>query len=200
MVFGNVLCIHQLCSCATNIVKELKLFFHHLLDQGYQSSQLTPLFQQAMDNAKNYLLRTALNHVRAKSRKCTVRCCHVFLHLPYHPSTPSSKSTQKLWRDVVATPNGQLPLHCLTKQQGYDVLIKWLTIAWHRPPKLGNLLLYRKLENLTGLKILSFIKTWDGYAPNYLSRGGCLWHPALCSKNYYDSVLWMIPSICERET
>jgi hypothetical protein len=53
IVFCNVLHIHQLCSRATNIVRELKLFFHHLLDQGYQSSQLTLLFQQAMDNAKN---------------------------------------------------------------------------------------------------------------------------------------------------
>jgi hypothetical protein len=30
--FGNVLHIHRLCSCATNIVQELKLFFHRLLD------------------------------------------------------------------------------------------------------------------------------------------------------------------------
>ena len=32
IVFGNVLRIHQLCSRATDIVQELKLFFHHLLD------------------------------------------------------------------------------------------------------------------------------------------------------------------------
>ncbi len=159
MVFGNVLRIHQLCSCATNIVRELKLFFHRLLDQGYQSSQLTLLFQQAMDNAKNYLRCTALNHVRAKSRKDTAHCRRVFLHLPYHPANPSSKSIQKLWHDMVATPNGQTPLYCLTNQQGYDVPIERLTIAWHRPPNLGNLLSYRKLENCTGLKVSSFIKT-----------------------------------------
>ncbi len=167
MVFGNVLRIHQLCSRAPDIVRELKLFFHCLLDQGYQSSQLTPLFQQAMDNAKNYLRRTALDHVRAKSRKDTAHHRHVFLHLPYHPANPSSKSIQKLWRDLVATPNGQTPLHCLTNQQGYDVPIKQLTIAWHHPPNLGNLLSYRKLENYTGLKVLSFIKTRDKYVPNF---------------------------------
>ncbi len=118
IVFGIVLHIHQLCSRATDIVRELKLFFHRLLDRGYQSSQMTPLFQQAMDNAKNYLRRTALDHVRAKSRKDTAHCCHVFLHFPYHPANPSSKSIQKLWRDMVATPNGQTPLNCLTNQQG----------------------------------------------------------------------------------
>jgi hypothetical protein len=159
IVFGNVLCIHQLCSRATIIVRELKFFFHHLLDQGYQSSQLTPLFQQAMDNAKNYLWRTALDHVREKSRKDAAHCRRVFLHLPYHPANPLFKSIQKLWCDVVATQYGQTPLHCLTNQQGYDVPIEQLTITWHRQHNLGNLLSYRKLENCTGLKVLSFIKT-----------------------------------------
>jgi hypothetical protein len=159
MVFGNVLCIHQLCSHATNIVREMKLFFHCLLDQGYQSSLLTPLFQQAINNAKNSLWRTALDHVRAKSRKDTAHQCRVFLHLPYHPANPSSKSIQKLWRDLVATHNGHTPLHCLTNQQGYDVPIERLTIAWHRPPNLGNLLSYRKLENCMGHNVSSFIKT-----------------------------------------
>ncbi len=95
----------------------------------------------------------------------------MFLHLPYHPANPSSKSIQKLWHDVVATLKGQTPLHCLTNQQGYDIPIERLAIAWHSLPNLGNLLSYRKLENCTGLKVLSFIKTWDKYAPIFLSRG-----------------------------
>jgi hypothetical protein len=44
LVFGNVLRIHQLCSDAKDITMELKLFFHRLLDRGYQSHQLTPSF------------------------------------------------------------------------------------------------------------------------------------------------------------
>ncbi len=159
IVFGNDLAIHQLCSRATNIVRELKLFFLCLLDQGYQSLQLMLLFQQAIDNAKNYLQCTALDHVRAKSRKDTAHCRRVFLHLLYHPANPSSKSIQKLWCDVVATPKGQTPLHCLTNQQGYNVPIEQLTIAWHHPHNLPNLLSYRKLENHTGMKVSSFIKT-----------------------------------------
>jgi hypothetical protein len=55
IVFGNVLQIHQLCSRAADVTQELKIFFHRLLDHGYQLAQLTPLFQQAMDNAKAYL-------------------------------------------------------------------------------------------------------------------------------------------------
>ena len=41
LVFGNVLRIHQLCSDAKDVTKELKLFFHRLLDRGYQYHKLT---------------------------------------------------------------------------------------------------------------------------------------------------------------
>jgi hypothetical protein len=63
LVFGNVLHIHQLCSNVKDIVKEIKLLLHRLMDQGYQLSQLTPLFQQAIDNAKAYLRRSTLDHL-----------------------------------------------------------------------------------------------------------------------------------------
>jgi hypothetical protein len=101
-MFGNVLRIYQLCSNAKDIEKEIKLFFHRLLDRGYQSNQFTPPFQQTINNAKAYLQRTA---------------------------------------------------------KGYNIPIKRLTIAWHRPPNLGNLLSYRKVNNRKGLKVSSFITT-----------------------------------------
>jgi hypothetical protein len=159
LVFGNVLRIHQLCSDTKDVTKELKLFFHRLLDRGYQSHQLTPLFQQAMDNAKVYLQRTALDHLRAKSKKETAHRRRVFLHLPYHPANPSSKVIQKLWAERVAKPPNQPPFNCLTNESGYNIPVEQLTIAWHRPPNLGNLLSYRKLNNRTGLKVSSFITT-----------------------------------------
>jgi len=55
LVFGNVFRIHPLCSDAKDVMKELKLFFHRLLDRGYQKTKLTLLFQQGMDNAKVHL-------------------------------------------------------------------------------------------------------------------------------------------------
>ncbi len=56
LISGNVLRIYQLFSDAKDITKELKLFFHRLLDQGCQSNRLTPLFQKAIDNAEAYML------------------------------------------------------------------------------------------------------------------------------------------------
>jgi hypothetical protein len=61
-----------------------------------------PLFQKAVDNAKAYLRCTALDHLRAWSKKVAAHCQQVFLHLPYHPANPSSKAIQKLSSSRVA--------------------------------------------------------------------------------------------------
>ncbi len=129
------------------------------MECGYQLAKLTSLFQQAMGNAKAYLSCTMLNHLQARSKKGEGQRQRVFLHLPYHPANPSSKSIQKLWNNCVAIPKGQPPLHGMTNNQGYDIPIEHLTIAWHRPPNLGNLLSYRKLDKCTGLNVLSYIRT-----------------------------------------
>jgi hypothetical protein len=159
IVFGNVLQIHQLCSWAVDVTQEIKLFLHRLLNHGYQLAQLTLLFQQAMDNAKTYLQHPGLDHLCAKSKKGEGQRQRVFLHLPYHPTNPSSKTIQKHWHKRVASPKGQPPFHRLTNDQGYNIPIGCLTIAWHRPPNLDNLLSYRKLSKRMGLKVSSYIKT-----------------------------------------
>jgi hypothetical protein len=157
LIFGNVLRIHQLCSATVDIKKELKLFFHCLLDRRYQPQNITPLFQQAIDNATAYLTCLALKRLHMKSRKATDGCWQVFLHLPCHPANPPSKVIQRLWHNLVGTPPGNLPLNKLTNWQGYNVPIDRLTTALHHPPNLANLLSYRKLEHCTGLKVSSFL-------------------------------------------
>ncbi len=157
LIFGNVLCIHQLCSAAVDIKKEVKLYFHCLLDRGYQPQNITPLFQQAIDNATAYLTCLALKWLCTKSRKATDGCRQIFLHLPYHPANPPSKVIQRLWHNLVGTPPANLPLNKLTNWQGYDVPINRLSIAWYCPSNLANLLSYRKLEHCMGLKLSSFL-------------------------------------------
>jgi hypothetical protein len=63
LVFSNILRIHQLCLNSKDIVKEIKLLLHCLMDRGYQLAQLTSLFQQKIDNAKAYLQRSPLDHL-----------------------------------------------------------------------------------------------------------------------------------------
>ncbi len=71
----------------------------------------------------------------------------------------------------VANPPNQPPLHCLTNKKEYNIPIKQLTIAWHCPPNLGNLLSYRKLNNRTGLKVSAFIKDLNRVCPVFFEQG-----------------------------
>ena len=144
---------------ATDVKKELKLFLDCLLDCVYTLRKITPI----IDNAMAYLKRSSstLEQLRMKSRKDIASHRQIFLHLPYHPANPSPKAIQRLWYHLVGTPLGNLPLNKLTNWQGYDFPIDKLTIAWHRSPNLANVLLYRKLEHRTGLKVSSFLpSTW----------------------------------------
>jgi hypothetical protein len=118
LIFGNVLRIHQLCSAAVDIKKELKLFFHRLLDHGCQLQKCTPLFQQAIDNTTAYLNCSALKRLCMKSRKATEGRRQVFLHVPYHPANPPSQVIQRLWHNLVGTPPRQS-----TTQQAHQLAV-----------------------------------------------------------------------------
>ena len=102
-----------------------------------------------------YCARSSSRKVKEGRRTALI----FFLHLPYHPANPSSKTIQKLWHERGASLKGQPLFRCLTNDQGYDIPIDRLTIAWYRPSNLGNLLSYMKLSKRTGLKVSSYIKT-----------------------------------------
>ena len=70
----------------------------------------------------------------------------LFFHLPVHPSNPSSSHIQKQWRDIIATLKGANTLATLKNYTGHRIPISKLTIAYSRPPNLGNLLSCRKVR------------------------------------------------------
>jgi len=125
LVSGNILRIHQLCSDTKNVKKEVKLSFHRLLDRGYQTTQLIPYFQQTIDKAKAYFKQTALDRLHPWSKKETSNRRQVFLHLPYHPANPSSKTIQNLWTRKIANPPGHPALSSLTSCHTGNYLTTW---------------------------------------------------------------------------
>jgi hypothetical protein len=48
LVFGQILQIYQLCSLSQYINKELSIFYKCLLNRGYTSTKLLPLFKKAL--------------------------------------------------------------------------------------------------------------------------------------------------------
>jgi len=157
LIYGQVLRIYQLCSLSEDIDKELSLFYKRLLNRGYLTPKLIPLFEQGINNAISYLsLSPQQRELRAKTKvgKPDER---IFFHIPYHPQNPSSGTIQHLWRDLLHSPPGKECLNQLRNWQGHRVPIKRLIVAYHRNPNLANLNSYRKLSSRTGLKTSAFI-------------------------------------------
>ena len=157
LVFGNVLRIYQLCSRQKDIDKEIGLFMHRILDRGYNLQQITPLFAQAIENAKRYLSRSNEYRLYLKKKKASAAKRQVFYHLPYHPNNPTSATLQKLWRDHVFSPLAKTQLNHLANAGGHQVPIDRMIVCYSRAPNFGNQFSYRKICKRKGPKVSSYL-------------------------------------------
>jgi len=72
LIFGQILRIYQLCSHSKDINRELSLLHTCLLNCGYTSNKLLPLFKKGINNAISYLSQTPEQRdpiKKAKTRK-----------------------------------------------------------------------------------------------------------------------------------
>jgi hypothetical protein len=157
LIYGQILRIYQLCSLSEDVDKELSLFYKRLLNRGYLTPKLMPLFKKGINNAILYLsLTPQQQELRAKTKmgKSDER---ILFHIPYHPQNPPSCLIQHLWRDLLHLPPGKESLNQLRNWGGHRVPIKHIIVAYHRNPNLANLNFYQKLTTHTGLKPSMFI-------------------------------------------
>jgi hypothetical protein len=115
------------------------------------------LFAKANDNAQQHLRRTPEEFKAIQDKKLVQGSRRIFFHLQYHPNDPNSKVIQRVWREQVMEPAGQRPLNQLTNYDNNKIPIDQLTIAYSRPPNLGNMFSTRKFHKRRGPKVSSFI-------------------------------------------
>jgi hypothetical protein len=159
LVLGQVLRIFQLCSRDQDINNELRLFHKRLINRGYQHEGLLPLFVKGIDNAKSYMAMSQVQRDARKEAKVGKLDERVFLHIPFHPQNPPSKRIQRLWRELIYSPQGEKIFTDLKNASGCRVPIKRLIVAYSRNPNIANLTSYRILSKRTGLKASTFIRT-----------------------------------------
>ncbi len=157
LVFGQILWIYQLCSLSQDIGKKLSLFYKRLLNRGYTSTKLLPLFKKGINNAISYLSLSPEQREARKKAKVGRLDERIFFHLPYHPQNPSSGFIQSLWQNLIFLLPGQEELTKMTNHEGHHIPIKKLVVAYHCNPNLANLNSYHKLSMLPGLTPATFI-------------------------------------------
>ena len=148
LVLGNCHRIYTLCSDRTDTETHLRNFYRRLRRRGYTSSILLPLFQRAHELATT--TRPSPTDVeRLDSR--------IFFHTRYNPRNPPSSQLQRGFATYIMHPPYERPLTSIKNNEGYDIPIEKMTVAYSRPHNLGNLLSYRKLNASTGPSVSSYI-------------------------------------------
>ena len=127
-----------------------------LADRGYQINILTPLFAQAIDNAKLHLSRSESHRLQLKAIKLEESRNKFFYHVPYHRNNPPSSEIQHYWRTHVSSPPNKRPLHFL-HANGARLPPHRMIVCYSRAPNLGNKLSYRKICQRKGPKVSSYL-------------------------------------------
>ena len=157
LVTGMVLRIFRLCSRKKDIKHWLHEFYGHVLDRGFNSNSLLPVFDKAIKNAIAFTSRSEHSILQQRMRKKALSGRRIAFHLKYHPNDPTSQVIQKLFKDCIFEPPGKKRLNQLTNFEGEIIPTDGIVLAYSRPLNISNLLSYRKIHNRPGPKVSSYL-------------------------------------------
>ena len=150
VVFGTLFRIQTLCTEESDRYTRTKQFYNRLLVRGYESHQLLPVFQKAIDKAQTYTGPTERDTASKLANS-------VIFHVNYHPQDPASYLIQKAWRELVAEPDYKMPLTLIRNPKTRArPNINRMIIAYSRHMNLGNLLSHRDLTKHDGPQVSSY--------------------------------------------
>ena len=154
LVLGNCHRIHTLCSNPADVLHLSQLFFNRLIRRGYSPNILLPLFKRADALASSsphpYDQDTLSPDEKLKSQ--------IFFHIEYHPNSVTSSKIQSLWKNTVILPSHEPHFNQVENHHGHQIEVNQMTIAYSRPPNLGNLLSSRNLHTSSGPPVSSYRK------------------------------------------
>ena len=172
LVLGNCYRIYSLCSDHTDTKKHLQAFYRRLLARGYKPDTLIPLFRRSHELMLDRRVASASAPETPRNNRIasTFRDTRIFFHLQYHPDNPPSSVLQQAWRDCLLEPSGETPLPAVLNSKGYPIRLDQMTVAYSRPPNLGNLLSSRNINSFDGPPASSFKITSQERAPRERER------------------------------
>jgi hypothetical protein len=142
LIFGNVFRYWLQNSHTSDFVRVTKDLYCHLLNRGYRSEVLTPIFRQA---AEEITARAKKTTASSSSAGNTVTK-QTFLHWEYHPRDITRSDIRAVYNDILAPILTAPPLG-----------IQRLTIAYKNPPNLRRLLTRTQLREPAGHRVSSYV-------------------------------------------
>jgi len=133
------------------------MLFTRLLARGYTQSHLKPIFNTYL---QRYLTVQATATPATTANTTTVND-RIFLHLPFHPKDPKSTEIQALFRKHLLkenpkNPYASTPLYRLSNNKRISLGIRCMTVAYHRPRNLGNMIAPQCIDCIPSLSAMAF--------------------------------------------
>jgi hypothetical protein len=154
LIYGSINRILRLTTSELEQKIAINELYARLLNRGYGHNMLSDIINKTYTSI--YSNTSSMNNTNHRTRKVDMRST-VILHMNYHPSDPSSKEIQQIFREEVLEPTGLSTLPLLRNHQNHPIGINRLLVAYHRPPNIGNLLSPRVMKTDTGPRVSSFI-------------------------------------------
>lgn len=147
IIFGGLHRIFTLCTSVQDQHQRTREFYQRLKARGHKQESIVPIFHSALARLQNKRITAPdTTDTTASDKK-------LFFHLQYHPRNPPSADIQQAWRDCIAEPPGETPLHAITTRSGNTLGKRRFVVAYSRPFNIGNHLSYR---NLNGPPVSSY--------------------------------------------
>ena len=156
LVYGNIICIHSLCSYKEDINRGMKELYAILLIRGYQRDLLIIAFAKGITGARAFIKCGSVRGCTSYQYKDTKGC--VFFHMTCYPRDPTSKHLHRQWRQHLLHPPWQPPLWKLKTNTKKPIGINSMCVAYSRPKLSGNIFTYRKVNHIYGPPVSSYME------------------------------------------
>ena len=151
IITGMITRIFRLTSDHTKIHTYIQQFYNRLLARGFSSQTLRPIFSDAIST----LYKTNLDHPGVTTTPRDTSDAF-YLHVKYHPKLPPSRTIQREFSSQIVLPPGDYPVSHIRNHRNAPLPHHTLTVAYHRPSNLGNLLSCRKMD--TGVPVSTVLR------------------------------------------
>ena len=141
-----------------DIDKYINLFLTRMEARGHSRTNLQPILDKSKEKMVN--VQQPQPHTANVTQKS------IFLHVKYHPASPTSRELQAQFREHMLEPTGECQLAQLKNLDNVPIGINRMVIAYHRPKNLGDLLTPRKFKTTNATSVSSFLTESDPTSEN----------------------------------
>ena len=141
LVFGILSTYHFQNSLHSDFLLMVRHFFNRLVNRGHNKETLRVLFLEAIQ-----IIEDRCNHTTIDSKKLNdtselaLTDNRIFFHLPFHPRDISRKKIRDIYESTCENDEKTNFKHTVNKRSCAPMQIHKLTVAYHRPKNLRDVL------------------------------------------------------------